>query len=130
VNTTVNKELQSTHIIAYMALLAATSFPADVVPLAIEDPNSRLKAACRADKDARKVDLSIRFYRDDNAEQWVLPVVKMAEEILRNDSLPDHEYLPIAGLAEFTSAAVRLILGANSPAIREERVSHCRQVSS
>ena len=84
------------HNVAHMALLAAT---ADIVPLAAEDTNPRLKIACRADKDARKVDLGIRLYRDDNAEQWVLPVVKMAEDILRIDRLPNHEYLPIPSLA-------------------------------
>lgn len=45
-----------------------------------------------------------------------------ADEILHNDPNINHEYLPIAGLAEFTSAAQKLILGANSPAIKEKRV--------
>ena len=100
---------KSLHIVAHVALLAATSFPADIVPLAAEDTNSRLETACRADKDARKVDLGIRVYRHDNAEQSVLPVVRMAEDMLRIDRLPSHEYLPIPRLADFTSAATRLI---------------------
>lgn len=45
-----------------------------------------------------------------------------ADEILRRDPDLNHEYLPIAGLAEFTSAAQKLILGNNSPAIKENRV--------
>lgn len=105
------------HNVAHVALLEATSFSADIVPLTAEDTNSRLKTACRADKDGRKVDLGIRVYRDDNAEQWVLPVVKMAENIPRIDRLPNHEYLPIPRLADFTSAATRLMSGANSLAI-------------
>lgn len=45
-----------------------------------------------------------------------------ADEILRNDPNLNHEYLPISGLAEFTSAAQKLMLGADSAAIAEKRV--------
>lgn len=45
-----------------------------------------------------------------------------AEANLQKDPNLNHEYLPIAGLADFTSAAQKLILGADSPAIREKRV--------
>lgn len=47
-----------------------------------------------------------------------------ADEILRNDPNLNHEYLPISGLAEFTSAAQKLLLGADSPAIAEKRVRY------
>lgn len=46
-----------------------------------------------------------------------------ADDILHKDPNLNHEYLPIAGLPEFTSAAQKLILGADSPAIKEGRVS-------
>lgn len=46
-----------------------------------------------------------------------------ADEILRSDPNLNHEYLPISGLADFTSAAQKLILGSDSPAIIERRVS-------
>jgi aspartate aminotransferase, cytoplasmic len=49
-------------------------------------------------------------------------VFLQAEEILRRNPDLNHEYLPIAGLVEFTSAARKLILGADSPAIKENRV--------
>lgn len=45
-----------------------------------------------------------------------------ADAILRDDPDLNHEYLPIAGLQTFTSAAARLILGADSPALAEKRV--------
>ena len=45
-----------------------------------------------------------------------------ADEIFRSDPNLNHEYLPIAGLADFTSAAQKLILGPESAAIKEERV--------
>ena len=46
-----------------------------------------------------------------------------ADDILRKDPNLNHEYLPIAGLADFTSAAQKLMLGTSSPAIVEKRVS-------
>lgn len=45
------------HIAAHMASPAATSFTAQVVPQAPEDPLFGLMAAYRADKDSNKVDL-------------------------------------------------------------------------
>ena len=45
-----------------------------------------------------------------------------ADERVRNDPNFNHEYLPIAGLAEYCLAAQRLVLGSESPAIQENRV--------
>lgn len=98
-------------------------FSADVVPQAPEDPLFGLMAAYKKDTDSKKVDLGIGAYRDNNAKPWVLPVVKEADQRLRDDPDLNHEYLPIAGLADFTSAAQKLILGADSAAIKEGRVS-------
>ena len=99
-----------------------TVFPRDNVPQAPEDPLFGLMAAYRKDDFEKKVDLGIGAYRDDNAKPWVLPVVKQADEALRKDPNLNHEYLPIAGLADFTSAAQKLILGEGSPAIKDKRV--------
>lgn len=52
-----------------------------------------------------------------------------ADEILRNDPSLNHEYLPIAGLASFTSAAAKLMLGADSPAIAEKRTCSVQTIS-
>jgi len=41
----------------------------------------------------------------------------------------DHEYLPITGLPEFTAAAAKLILGPDSPAIAEARVTTVQTIS-
>ena len=47
----------------------------------------------------------------------MLPVVRTVELQLANDLTLDHEYLPILGLADFSNAAVKLVLGADSPAV-------------
>ena len=59
-----------------MSNFTSTSFPADAVPQAPEDPLFGLMAAYRADTSEKKVDLGIGAYRDNNAKPWVLPVVK------------------------------------------------------
>ncbi|KUI68644.1 Aspartate aminotransferase, cytoplasmic [Cytospora mali] len=109
--------------------IITTSFPAEAVPQAPEDPLFGLMAAYRADTSPDKVDLGIGAYRDDNAKPWVLPVVKKADEIIRNDPNLNHEYLPIAGLASFTSKACELTLGASSPALAEKRVTSVQTIS-
>ncbi|QRV86060.1 aminotransferase class I and II protein [Ceratobasidium sp. AG-Ba] len=99
------------------------------VPLAPPDAIFKLTAAYKADTYPQKVNLGVGAYRDDDNKPWVLPVVKKATEILLNDPTLDHEYLPITGLPEYTSAAARLILGADSPAISENRVASVQTIS-
>lgn len=60
--------------------------------------------------------------RDETPGAAAYPTHFQADELLRKDPNLNHEYLPIAGLAEFTTAAQKLILGADSPAIKEKRV--------
>lgn len=52
-----------------------------------------------------------------------------ADDLLRADPNLNHEYLPIAGLADFTAASQKLILGAQSPAIAEKRCITLQTVS-
>jgi aspartate aminotransferase, cytoplasmic len=52
-----------------------------------------------------------------------------ADEIIRNDPNLNHEYLPIAGLAALTSKAAELMLGPNSPALAEKRVTSMQTIS-
>lgn len=64
-----------------------------------------------------KVNLGVGAYKDDYGKPWVLPVVRTVEQQLAHDLTLNHEYLPVLGLAEFTSAAVKLVLGSDSPAV-------------
>jgi aspartate aminotransferase len=47
----------------------------------------------------------------------VLPVVRTVELQIASDLTLNHEYLPILGIPDFCNAAVKLILGVDSPAI-------------
>jgi aspartate aminotransferase len=91
--------------------------------------------------------LGVGAYRDDDNKPWVLPVVKKvslnlfikylrclifdrkATAILLNDETLDHEYLPITGLAEYTAASAKLILGPECPAIKEGRTVSVQTIS-
>lgn len=48
-----------------------------------------------------------------------------AAKLLEDNAELDHEYLPIAGLPEFTGPAAKLLLGAESKALAEGRVTTC-----
>ncbi|KAI9710094.1 MAG: Aspartate aminotransferase, cytoplasmic [Bogoriella megaspora] len=133
---------------AQMAPQKPTAFLSDVVPQAPEDPLFGLMAAYRKDTSDKKVDLGIGAYRGDDAKPWILPVVKkvdldlsrvsvwlgkliwlQADKLVHEDPDLNHEYLPIAGLSDFTSASQKLILGASSPAIQEKRVCSLQSIS-
>jgi len=86
------------------------------VPLAPPDSIFKLTAAYKTDTFPKKINLGVGAYRDDDSKPWVLPVVRKATVALLNDPSVDHEYLPITGLPEFTSAAAKLILGSDSVA--------------
>jgi len=98
------------------------------VPLAPPDSIFKLTAAYKADTYAKKVNLGVGAYRDDDNKPWVLPVVKKASLLIAEDTSLDHEYLPILGLGSFTSAAAKLILGP-SPAIEQQRVVSAQTIS-
>lgn len=55
------------------------------VPQGTEDPLYGLVTAYEADKSDKKVDLGVGAYRDNNAEPWVLPVVREVSYFDRND---------------------------------------------
>lgn len=92
------------------------------VETAAPDPIFGVAAACAADTRKDKVDLAVGAYRDSEGRPWVLPCVRRAEGLLmmQNDkegnnegaSLPDHEYLPVGGLAAFNAGAREAALGA------------------
>lgn len=62
-------------------------------------------------------------YRTEKGQPWVLPVVRTVEKDLANDDALNKEYLPVLGLDAFSSAATKMLLGSDSPAIVDNRVS-------
>ena len=74
--------------------------------------------AYKKDTNPKKINLGVGAYRDDQGKPFVLPSVLKAEEILHSKNL-DKEYLPISGLADFTSASAKLAFGEKSRVITE-----------
>lgn len=72
---------------------------------------------------------SRRYSSNQPFKIQLLTVSFKADEILRNDPTLNHEYLPITGLAPFTSAAAKLILGSSSPALTEKRSCSVQTIS-
>ncbi|CAP34175.1 Protein CBR-GOT-1.2 [Caenorhabditis briggsae] len=68
-----------------------------------------------------KVNLTIGAYRTEEGLPWVLPVVHDTEVEIANDTTLNHEYLPVLGHEGFRKAATELVLGEDSPAIKEGR---------
>ena len=98
------------------------------VEMAPADPILGVAEAYKADTDARKVNLGVGAYRDDAGAPWVLPSVRAAEEHVFNARL-DHEYLPIAGNAEFNALSLAFAYGDASPALADGRVAVVQTLS-
>jgi len=99
------------------------------VELAPSDAIFALNAAYNGDSFADKVNLGIGAYRTDEGKPYVLPVVSKVETAMAADKSLNHEYLPIEGLHAMTQGSIRLVLGANSPAIAENRVTGVQAIS-
>ncbi|KAG8908262.1 aspartate transaminase aat1 [Tulasnella sp. 417] len=98
------------------------------VPQGPPDPILGITEAFKADKDPKKINLGVGAYRDDNGKPYVLPSVQKAEDILAA-AKGDKEYLPITGLASYTSAAAKLAYGADSAALKEGRIAVTQSIS-
>ncbi|CAH1176032.1 unnamed protein product [Phaedon cochleariae] len=68
-----------------------------------------------------KVNLGVGAYRTAEGKPWVLPVVRAAEKALANDDTLNKEYLPILGMESFSTAATRMLLGEDNPAVLQNR---------
>ncbi|KAM7275368.1 hypothetical protein ACFE04_017234 [Oxalis oulophora] len=88
-----------------------------------EDPILGVTVAYNKDTSPNKLNLGVGAYRTEEGKPVVLNVVRKAEQLLVNDQTKNKEYLPIIGIADFNKFSAKLILGADSPAIQENRVT-------
>lgn len=86
------------------------------------DPILGVTEAFKRDTNAKKINLGVGAYRDDNGKPYVLPCVRDAEKKLASSTL-DHEYLPIGGNAKFCQAAAELAFSGDSSIIKDKLVS-------
>ena len=86
------------------------------------DPILGLSAACKADSNPHKVDLTIGIYMDEQGVCPVFEAVRMAQRALQEEEVTK-AYLAPAGDELFNLCMQRLILGEGSSAITDGRVS-------
>jgi aspartate aminotransferase len=86
------------------------------------DPILGLSAACRADPNPKKVDLTVGIYMDEQGICPVFEAVRLAQQALEAEEVTK-AYLPAAGDAQFNTGIQRLTLGESSSALTEGRVS-------
>lgn len=87
-----------------------------------QDPILQLMQTFREDNRPGKVDLGIGVYKDDAGNTPIMAAVHEAERRLLEGETTK-SYVGPAGSAGFNSAMAELILGSNSPLVRDGRVS-------
>lgn len=87
------------------------------------DPIFALTAEYLADTFPKKVNLGQGAYRDEKAQPWVLPSVNRSRKAIIEQGL-QHEYLPIAGLAQFRNKTAELALGSEVYTARHKKVNY------
>ncbi|CAL5206318.1 unnamed protein product [Lathyrus oleraceus] len=98
------------------------------IPMAPADPILGVSEAFRADTSDAKLNLGVGAYRTEELQPYVLNVVKKAENLMLERG-ENKEYLPIEGLAAFNKATAELLLGADNPAIKQQRVATVQGLS-
>jgi aromatic-amino-acid transaminase len=87
--------------------------PLAAVPMAPADPILGVTEAFVADQNAKKVNLGVGVYTDDNGRIPLLECVRRAEE-LRLKNSPHRGYLPIDGLAAYDREVQKLVFNEES----------------
>ncbi|MBC8007406.1 MAG: aspartate/tyrosine/aromatic aminotransferase [Prolixibacteraceae bacterium] len=95
--------------------------PLAAVQMAPKDPILGVTETFNADKNPQKVNLGVGIYYDDNGKVPLLECVRLAEAQLAKIAAP-RSYLPIDGLPAYDRAVRELVFGADSLAVKENRV--------
>ncbi|KAJ7966238.1 Aspartate aminotransferase [Quillaja saponaria] len=98
------------------------------IPMAPPDPILGVSEAFRADTNEVKLNLGVGAYRTEDLQPYVLDVVKKAENLMLERG-ENKEYLPIEGLAAFNRVTAELLLGAENPVIKQQRVATVQGLS-
>lgn len=82
-----------------------------------------LTKAYTEDPFLQKVNLGVGAYRTDEGKPWVLPVVRQVEKLMADDMTLNKEYLPVLGYEPLAASATRMLLGPDSPSLKEGRAT-------
>lgn len=100
----------------------STQDPFSSVPMASRDPILGITEAYNADENQGKVNLGVGVYYDDSGKVPLLKCVQIAEKQILNRATP-YAYLPIDGIPLYNLSVQKMVFGAESAAVREERVA-------
>jgi aromatic-amino-acid transaminase len=89
--------------------------------MAPRDPILGVTETFNADTNPAKVNLGVGVYYDDQGKVPVLECVRRVEQKLAEQPLP-RNYLPIDGIPAYDRAVQQLVFGADSPALRDQRI--------
>jgi aspartate/tyrosine/aromatic aminotransferase len=92
------------------------------VPMAPADPILSLTTNFKKDTFAKKVNLGVGAYRDNNGKPFIFPIVKKCELEIANDLKLDKEYAPIDGVDTFIVGSRGVCFGINNPEINSGRI--------
>ncbi|MFO7552123.1 MAG: amino acid aminotransferase [Haliea sp.] len=94
----------------------------ETLPQVPEDSILGLAAACRADPNPQKVDLTVGIYMNEEGVCPVFEAVSLAQQALVEEEITK-AYMHPAGDPLFNQGIQRLVLGEDSPALADGRVS-------
>ncbi|MDJ0879280.1 MAG: amino acid aminotransferase [Halieaceae bacterium] len=86
------------------------------------DPILGLSAACAADPNPDKIDLTVGVYKNESGQTPVFAAVQRAQEALSEREVTK-AYLPQVGDAHYIEGIRKLLLGESHPALEAERVT-------
>ena len=86
------------------------------------DPILGLSAACAADPNPDKVDLTVGVYKDESGQTPVFAAIQRAQEALTEREMTK-AYLPQVGDANYNRGIRELLLGGDHPALADGRVA-------
>ncbi|KAI5060900.1 hypothetical protein GOP47_0023405 [Adiantum capillus-veneris] len=112
----------SSSVLSFLPTAAQQNSAFQHLQQAPDDPILGVTIAYNKDQSPVKLNLGVGAYRTEEGKPYVLRVVREAEERLISDRSRNKEYLPITGIPTFNKLSAKLILGEDSPAIRERRV--------
>ena len=87
-----------------------------------EDPILGLSAKCKADANPQKVDLTVGVYKDESGSTPVFEAVQRAQNLIMAEEITK-VYIAQAGDASFNAGIRHLLLGSDSSAVADGRVS-------
>lgn len=92
------------------------------------DPILGVNEAFKNETNPNKQLLGVGAFRTNEGKPYILPCVTEAEKIILAKGM-DHEYAPIDGIAGFRAAASAVAFGADSEALKSNRVATCQTLS-